>query len=142
MLEGDVTALGFDFGLARIGVAVGQTLTQTASPLPPLKAQQGTPDWSLVMQLIDTWRPQRLIVGLPLNMDGSKQPLTTQARLFGNQLSDLSGLDTHYEDERQTTLSARQSVFEQGGYRALQGHSIDSQAAVLILESWLQSGHK
>ena len=78
--------IGFDFGTHNIGVAVGQTITGTASPLPALKAKDGQPDWSKVEKMIAEWQPKLLVVGLPLNMDGSEQPLTDLARKFANRL--------------------------------------------------------
>ncbi len=78
--------LGFDFGTKRIGVAVGQTVTHDATPLTTLAAKQGVPDWHAVKQLVDTWQPKALVVGIPLNMDGTEQRLTTLARGFANAL--------------------------------------------------------
>ena len=77
------TILGFDFGLKRIGVAVGQTVTQSARPLTILNAKQGVPDWLEIKKLILEWGVNALIVGLPLNMDGTEQPITARAREFG-----------------------------------------------------------
>ena len=68
------TFLGFDFGTKSIGVAVGQRITATARPLPALKAQDGKPDWNIIEKLLKEWQPEAVIVGLPLNMDGTEQP--------------------------------------------------------------------
>ena len=70
------TLLGFDFGTKSIGVAVGQQLTGSARPLAALKAQDGTPDWLQIERLLKEWQPDFVVVGLPLNMDGTEQPLT------------------------------------------------------------------
>lgn len=75
------TLLSFDFGTKSIGVAVGQRITGTARPLPAIKAQDGTPDWSLIERLLKEWQPDEIIVGLPLNMDGTEQPLTARAQI-------------------------------------------------------------
>ncbi len=131
------TYLGFDFGTKRIGVAVGQALTKTASPLKNLSAQDGVPDWQLIQKLIEQWRPQALIVGIPLNMDGSEQAITKRARRFANRLHERFKLPVHGIDERLTTVSARSELFDSGGYKALKKQEIDSFAAKLILESWL-----
>lgn len=64
------TLLAFDFGTKSIGVAIGQRITGTARPLPAIKAQDGTPDWTLIERLLKEWQPDEIIVGLPLNMDG------------------------------------------------------------------------
>lgn len=131
------TFLGFDFGTKRIGVAVGQALTKTATPLSHLKARDGVPDWQLITKLIQEWHPVAFIVGIPINMDGTDQPVTTLARAFAIELTDRFQLQVHQVDERLTTKAARSKLFEYGGYRALQKHDIDSIAAKIILESWL-----
>lgn len=135
----DQTLLGFDFGLKHIGVAVGQTLTRTAQPLTSLKAESGIPQWNEVKKLISEWRPHALVVGIPLNMDGSEQPLTLAAQQFVKQLEEFFHLTVHLVDERLTSVEARAYLFEHGGYKALQKKAIDSMAAKLILESWLNN---
>jgi len=129
--------LGFDFGTHSIGVAVGQDITGTASPLAALKAKDGQPNWDLVAKLIQTWQPKLLVVGLPLNMDGSEQPLTDLARKFANRLHGRFGLPVELQDERLTTVAAKEELFARGGYRQLQKDKIDSAAAQLILEDYL-----
>lgn len=133
--------LAFDFGLARIGVAVGQSITQTASPLDTLRAKDGVPNWHLVEQLLKQWQPQKVIVGEPLNMDGTDQLITTRARKFANQLHGRFGVQIEMVDERLTSASAREELFEYGGYKKLQKSQIDSIAAALILESWFAEGN-
>jgi len=128
--------LAFDFGLARIGVAVGQPVTRTASPLPILPAKDGQPNWLKVEQLIREWKPQLLVVGEPLNMDGSEQEITHRARKFANRLHGRFGLKVELVDERLTSRAAREELFEQGGYRQIQKAPLDSIAAVHILEGW------
>ncbi|RUO47223.1 Holliday junction resolvase RuvX [Pseudidiomarina aquimaris] len=129
--------LGFDFGTHNIGVAVGQTITGTASPLPALKAKDGQPDWHKVEKIIAEWQPKLLVVGLPLNMDGSEQPLTDLARKFANRLHGRFGLPVELQDERLTTVAAKEELFARGGYRELSKDKIDSAAAQLILEDYL-----
>lgn len=141
MLErksGEQIVLGFDFGLKRIGVAVGQTLTETASPLKTLKALNGEPNWEELTKLVQQWRPNLLVVGVPVNMDDSPQALTAIARQFAHALKQHLGLPVVEIDERLTTKEARQRLFEIGGYRAIEKSEVDSYAAKLILESWLQ----
>lgn len=138
---GQRTIIAFDFGSKSIGVAVGQEITATASPLVALAARDGQPDWQRLQQLLAEWRPDLLVVGLPLNMDGSEQPLTTQARKFGNRLHGRFGLPVAFCDERLTSAAARETLFERGGFRALNKGQVDCQSAVLILEGWLQSNH-
>ena len=132
-----MTVLGFDFGTKSIGVAVGQTITLTASALTAIKAKEGIPDWNIIERLIDEWQPQQLIVGLPLNMDGTEQPLTKRARKFGNRLHGRFGLPVQFQDERLTSTAAREQLFGDGGYRNLDKGKVDSTAALLIVEDYL-----
>jgi len=132
--------IAFDFGLARIGVAVGQSITQTASPLDTLKAKDGVPDWHRVEQLLKKWQPGKVLVGEPFNMDGSDQAITQRARKFANQLHGRFGVQVEMVDERLSSAAAREELFEFGGYKKLQKSQIDSVAAALILESWFAHG--
>ncbi len=131
------TLLGFDFGMKRIGVAVGQTLTRTANPLTNLYAQNGVPDWQQVTDLISDWHPHALIVGKPLNMDGTTQPLTKAAQSFAKNLQERYHLPVYEMDERLSSVAARNEVFTKGGYRALQKKSVDCVAAQIILLDWM-----
>jgi putative Holliday junction resolvase len=133
------TLLGFDFGTKSIGVAVGQQLTGTARALTALKAQDGTPDWKLIEKLLKEWQPDYVVVGLPLNMDGTEQELTARARKFANRLHGRFGVRVELQDERLSTVEARADLFERGGFRALQKGQVDSQSAVIILEDWFDT---
>ncbi len=127
--------LAFDYGRARIGVAVGQTITGTASPLETIKADQGKPDWSAVERLIKEWQPTLFVVGMPKNMDGSEHSLTSAITRFGNQLHGRYGLQVHYVDER---LSSREAELSLMPGRAKKDKGvIDRVAAQLILQTWL-----
>ncbi len=128
--------LGFDFGTHSIGVAVGQTVTGTASPLAALKAKDGQPNWEIVEKLMKEWQPEFLVVGLPLNMDGTEQPLTDLARKFANRLHGRFGIQVILQDERLTTVAAKETLFGRGGYKQLQKGKVDSAAAQLILEDY------
>jgi len=129
--------LGFDFGTKRIGVAIGQKLTKVARPLLTLPAKEGIPHWEKLTQLIKHWQPQAFVVGIPLNMDGTEQPLTHAARNFAKMLHERYHLPVYEVDERLTTVDARERLFEAGGYKALQDGQVDSKAAQLILQNWL-----
>ncbi|KTD14288.1 Holliday junction resolvase RuvX [Legionella israelensis] len=129
--------LGFDFGFKRIGVAVGQTFTRTASPLTTIAAKAGTPDWSDVKKIITQWHPEVLIVGLPTCIDDSELYTTAAAREFANQLQQRFLLPVHLVDERLSTIEAREQLFAKGGYRKIRNSQIDSIAACIILEQWL-----
>ena len=112
------TLLGFDFGTKSIGVAVGQQLTGTARPLAAIKARDGVPDWNLLEKLLKEWQPDLVVVGLPLNMDGTEQPLTARARKFANRIHGRFGVAGELQAERLSTVEARAGLFETGGYRA------------------------
>lgn len=128
--------LAFDFGMKRIGVAIGQSVTQTARPLQTLTAKEGIPDWDAIKKLINKWQPDALVVGIPLNMDGTEQKLTQYARQFASSLQTRFNLPIHEMDERLTTKDAREKLFANGGYKALQDGQVDSVAAQLILQNW------
>ena len=129
--------IGFDFGTHSIGVAIGQSLTGTASPLPALKAKDGQPNWDVVAKLFAEWQPDTVVVGLPLNMDGTEQPLTDLARKFANRLHGRFGVHVVLQDERLTTVAAKEDLFSRGGYKQLQKGKVDSAAAQLIVEDYL-----
>ncbi|ATZ95951.1 Holliday junction resolvase RuvX [Dickeya fangzhongdai] len=135
---GNRTLLAFDFGTRSIGVAIGQEITGTARPLTSLKAQDGVPDWQKVEKLLNEWQPALVIVGLPLNMDGTEQPLTARARKFSQRLHGRFGVKVELHDERLSTVEARADLFERGGFRALDKGSVDAASAVIILESWFE----
>lgn len=132
------TIIAFDFGTTSIGAAIGQEITGSARPLAAFKAQDGVPDWQKIERLLKEWQPELVVVGLPLNMDGSEQPLTGRARKFANRLHGRFGVTVELHDERLTTVEARAHLFEHGGFRALDKSSVDSAAAVVILESWFE----
>lgn len=130
--------MAFDFGTKSIGVAIGQRVTCTAQHLTAFKTCNGVPDWLLVKKLLNEWQPETVVVGLPLNMDGSEQPLTVRARKFANQLHGRFGIQVILHDERLSTVEAIAELFERGGYRALEKGQVDARSAVIILESWFQ----
>ncbi|MBX3708404.1 MAG: Holliday junction resolvase RuvX [Gammaproteobacteria bacterium] len=128
--------IGFDFGMKRIGVAIGQTITQTARPLDTIQAKEGIPNWSAITKLIHKWLPDALVIGIPLNMNGTEQPITQYARQFANSLKERFQLPVYEIDERLTTKDAREQLFTQGGYKLLQDGQVDRVAAQLILQNW------
>lgn len=131
----ELTVIAFDFGMKRIGVAVGQTVTGIANPLPMLPARDGIPHWDNIQKLIDNWQAEKLIVGHPINMDGSTQLVTHAAKRFSNRLRHRFSLPVELVDERLTTVAARDWAYETKSRRH---QSIDSVAAKLILEGWLR----
>jgi putative Holliday junction resolvase len=133
MPDKSTTVIGFDFGSYWIGVAVGQTLTRQATPLTTLR----NGDWKGIERLLEEWRPQKLVVGLPLSMNGEDQEMTARAQRFGRQLEGRFGIDTSMVDERLTTREAYQIAVEKDEHKSKQ--EIDSLSAALITESWLQN---
>lgn len=127
--------LGFDFGMKRIGVAVGQTITHSAQALTILPARDGIPDWTQILQLIQTWRADGLVVGVPFNMNGTEQHTTHLARKFARRLATHTQLPVYTVDERLTTVTAKALVSARTQRKP--PAEIDSYAAKLILESWL-----
>ena len=99
--------LGFDYGLKQIGVASGQTLTNSAEGIAILKAVDGIPDWSQVDKLLQEWRPDLVVVGLPLNMDDSESDLSSRARKFARRLYGRFGVEVEMVDERLTSREAK-----------------------------------
>ena len=129
--------LGFDWGAKRIGVAVGNALLNQATPLKTLSAREGIPDWKLIEHLIKEWKPEVLVVGVPLDMDGKNLTTTDRAKNFCAHLQEKFRLPVQPVDERLTTVEARQQLFDEGGYRKIQSSQVDSYAAKLIVEQWL-----
>jgi putative holliday junction resolvase len=133
------TLLGFDFGTKRIGIAVGQTITQQATPLASVTVKNNVPNWAQILELIHEWQPNALVVGIPLNMDGSQQDMSQRAQHFAKTLQNKTQLRVHEADERLTTTTAKQTIFEQHGAKGLEKADIDSQAAQTILTSFMQT---
>ncbi len=133
------TLLAFDYGTKNIGVAAGQTITSSANSLPGLKAKDGVPDWNQIEKLINEWKPDLVLVGLPLNMDDSESELSARARKFGNRLHGRFGVKVEMVDERLSSFEAKGEVMSRGGSRDYKNNPVDSIAARLILESWLES---
>jgi putative holliday junction resolvase len=130
------TVLGFDFGMKRIGVAIGQTITRSANPLTTLFAVDGIPKWEEIENLISIWQADALIVGLPYQLDGSEQQLSYAAKKFANRLKAKFKLPVFLVDERLTTMAAKSYLKEIKNYVQSE---IDQYAAKFILESWLNS---
>ena len=101
------TLLAFDYGTKNIGVATGQTITSSANSLPPVKAKDGVPDWNRIEKLMADWKPDLVLVGLPLNMDDSESELSTRARKFANRIHGRFGVKIDMMDERLPPLKPK-----------------------------------
>ena len=138
--KGQRTLLGFDFGTKRIGIAIAQEITGTANPLTTVTAIKHKPDWESISRIITEWRPDLLVVGLPLHMDGSEQPMTQAARRFSNQLNGRYQIPVALMDERLSSNEAESILNEQSGFRSTvfqDKAQIDMISAQLILQSWM-----
>lgn len=129
--------LGFDFGTKRIGVASAQAVTGTATPLPPVPARDGIPDWDRLDALLAEYGPEALVVGLPLNMDDTESELSHLARKFARRMVARYRLPVFMCDERLSSHSARGLLMEVQQRRRGRLPALDSTAAVLIAEAWL-----
>ncbi|WP_445003699.1 Holliday junction resolvase RuvX [Halomonas mongoliensis] len=134
--EGERLILGFDFGTRRIGVAVGNELLASARELDPLPARDGIPDWQQVARLVEEWRPDLFVVGLPLTAEGEEQPMSTRARKFGKRLFGRFGVPCEMVDERGSTGEAKVIARERGHRGNYREASVDGISAVLIVERW------
>ena len=126
------TALAFDFGLRSIGVATGQTRTGTATPLTHLRARDGVPDWDAVARLLETWKPDVVVVGLPLDMDGSESEMCRRAQRFGRRIKGRFGHTVEFQDERLSSREAWDRLPMDS--KRSDTHGV---AAQVILEDWL-----
>ncbi len=136
------TWLGFDFGLRRIGVAVGQTATRTASPLLVARHGKQQPDWQQVLSVVEEWRPVGLLVGLPLGPAGEPTPMAEKALAFGRGLVKRTGLPLATMDERMTSQAVERDFAARraaGTARRRDAGQLDAVAAAMILSNWLQS---
>ena len=123
------TLLCFDFGSKRIGVAVGQTVTGTASPLVTINSHNNRPDWEKIASVITDWRPDAIVVGIPLTMHGTTQMMTEAAARFARQLEGRFHIPVYGMDERLSTFEAKERTGDDA--------ELDAVAAQAILESWM-----
>ena len=131
--------IGFDFGLKRIGLATGQTITCTASPLVTLQAVNQSPDWNGIEAHIRQWNPDALIVGIPYLLDGGETDITRAARNFGRELERRFKLPVYTIDESLTSFEAEQQLGQTTKIAEHNKHEIDKMAAAIIVQSWLDS---
>lgn len=135
------TVLAFDFGLKRIGIASGDTLTATAAPRPAVAVHQNRPDWDAIAREVRMLSPRLLVVGAPYNADGSPGTLAPAARRFATELERRFGLPVNMVDERWSSLEASAALKAQRASgerkRRVRKEDIDSAAAAVILERWL-----
>ncbi len=135
------TVLAFDYGLRRIGVAVGNVVTATAEPLGTVRADRGSPDWDGIAAHVNAWQPGIAVVGVPCNMDGSPGELTRQAERFAAGLAARFGLEVVQVDERLSSREAedvlRQRRRSGSLGRRVRREDVDMEAARVLLRQWL-----
>jgi putative Holliday junction resolvase len=132
------TYLGFDFGTKKIGVAVGQTSTASASPLQTIRSINQTPNWEIIRQLIAEWQPVGLVVGISRQQDGTDNPVTPRMLKFCRQLEGRYALPVYQQDETLSTFEAKQMLFDEVHLGAAKMWDVQDQlAAQLILQTWL-----
>lgn len=128
------TLLAFDFGEKRTGVAVGQTISGTANPVQTINNRDGAQDFATIEKLIHEFQADALVVGLPLNMDGSEQATTHLVRNFVRRLEGRFHLPVYLVDERLSSVEAEQQLAQQENKKT----GIDAQAACIILTDWMR----
>ena len=128
--------VAFDFGEKKIGVAVGQTATCTSSPLQVIFNKNGKVNWFEISTLLDEWQPGLIIVGKPLNMDGTDSEIMKKVEKFNKKLRDLYDAKFEYIDERLTTFEARQILKEN------KTDEVDANAAKILIDNWFEINKK
>lgn len=120
-------------------MAVGNLATGTSQPLCTLRARDGVPDWKELQHLLDEWRPGQLLVGLPINMDGSDSEMSARAERFSRRLEGRFGVSAEMVDERLSSFEAKQLLRERGHSGDYKDSPADALAAQLILQGWLEN---
>ena len=130
MSEGNIdTILGFDFGIKRIGVAIGNTMIRQAQPLSVIKEIANEPRFAAIAALIAEWGATRVVVGLPSHPDGTEHEMSARCRRFANQVHGRFGLPVELVDER----------YSSAVIAARRGEVIDDRAAAIILQQYFDA---
>jgi putative Holliday junction resolvase len=139
------SVLAFDFGLRRIGVAVGEPVLQTANVLTVIQNRESGPDWQHIDKLLKEWQPAQLVIGVPRKMDGSETDLTRAAKHFGRELKDRCGVAVAEVDERLSSQEAERMLADARSSGRMQRRTrhedVDMLAAQIILERWYVQAH-
>ena len=135
------TVIAFDFGLKRTGVAVGNTLTGSATPECTITSKDEQPNWQIISKLIDDWKPSQVVVGMPVELDGTENPLKKRIDRFCNQLNGRYNLPVDQENEQFSSIEAAgrlKQLRQSGRKKKVKKEEVDKIAASIILESWMQ----
>lgn len=135
-LQAIQTLVAFDYGLRHIGTAVGQRMIGSSNPAGTISARDGVPDWQAIEKLLKEWQPDLLLVGLPLNMDGTESPMSARAQKFSRQLAGRFGLAVELVDERLTSFAAKQHRRENQQSTDFGRDTVDQEAACIILQDY------
>tara|TARA_B100001059_G_scaffold133376_1_gene133607 strand:+ start:6363 stop:6758 length:396 start_codon:yes stop_codon:yes gene_type:complete len=128
--------VAFDFGTKKIGVAVGQTSTYSSSPLQVISSKDNKVKWNEIIILLDEWKPDLVIVGKPLNMDGTDSEIMKEVENFYQKLKSIYDAKFEYIDERLTTFEARQILEEK------KFETVDANAAKILIDNWFELNKK
>ena len=139
MMAAHETVIAIDFGLRNLGIAVGNTVSNTARPLTVIRARDGKPDWEALTSLLAEWQPDRVLVGHPLNMDGTESEMGLRAKKFSRQVEGRLNITVTMVDERLSSREAKALAREAGHPGDFSNEPVDDQAAAIILTTWLNT---
>ena len=122
--------IAFDYGEKKIGVAVGQTSTNTSSPLQIIFNKDNKTNWISISSLLDEWKPDLILLGKPLNMDGSESEIMKKVDKFYKELKSIYDADIEFVDERLTTFEAREILKDE------KHDNVDAHAAKILIDNW------
>ena len=122
--------IAFDYGEKKIGVAVGQTSTNTSSPLQIIFNKDNKTNWASISSLLDEWKPDLILLGKPLNMDGSDSEIMKKVDKFYKELKSIYDADIEFVDERLTTFEAREILKDE------KHDNVDAHAAKILIDNW------
>ena len=122
--------IAFDYGEKKIGVAVGQTSTNTSSPLQIIFNKDNNTNWTSISSLLDEWKPDLILLGKPLNMDGSDSEIMKKVDKFYKELKSIYDADIEFVDERLTTFEAREILKDE------KQDNVDAHAAKILIDNW------
>lgn len=140
-----IKILGLDYGMRKIGVAIGQTLLGTATPLGLVSCQKGEPNWPQLSKFIAEWVPDRIVIGMPYNLDDSENDMTERVKIFGQNVSKKYVLPVFFEDEKLTTKLANSELAELEHYKNSPKKIpdlVDAYSACMIIESYIQNNFR
>ena len=134
--------VSFDFGEKKIGIAVGQTKTKSSSPYKVIFNKKNQINWLDIKEVLKEWNPKLIIIGKPLNMDGSRSEIMKKVENFFNKIKNLTDAKCIYVDERLTSFDARDNINKfllESGDKNFNNELVDSHAAQILIDNWLEN---